>query len=193
MASKVASKASLNISWFACSRLVNKGGWNHEKLGYSPNSNMRCKLGSLFFRGCVWWSPGWFVRRPYGFSVLYCSVWLCPCDGMLWEYAHDVGYEDTIMKTRLHVSSAIILWAPPIIHQPRAQHHLSRNRPCQLQRLSFKFNRSHQLIVVVFVHIRRSNSLYDLEAIPTKCVGQDTAFVGRDTVLFGRLKWLNSQ
>ena len=26
----------------------------HEKLGYSPNSNTRCKLGCLFLRGCVW-------------------------------------------------------------------------------------------------------------------------------------------
>ena len=42
-------------------------------------------------------------------SVLYCVVWLCPCDGMLLEYAHDEGCEDTTIKTRLHVSSAIIL------------------------------------------------------------------------------------
>ena len=26
----------------------------YEKLGYSPNSNMQCKLGSLFLSRCVW-------------------------------------------------------------------------------------------------------------------------------------------
>ena len=51
----------------------------HEKLGYSPNSNMRCKLhvvGSLFLRGCVWKSPAWFFRRLYQFSCMYGLMWL---------------------------------------------------------------------------------------------------------------------
>ena len=52
--------------------------------------------------------------------------------------------------------------------------------------ISQQFNLSHQLIIVFFVHyfFWRFRSLYDFEAIPTKCVGQDTFFVGRDTVLF---------
>ena len=35
------------------SRLTRDGTEEHEKLGYLPNSNMPCKLGSLFLRGCV--------------------------------------------------------------------------------------------------------------------------------------------
>ena len=47
-----------------------------------------------------------------------------------------------------------------------------------------QFNWSHQLIIVFSVHFWRFHSLYDLEAILTKSVGQETIFVGRDTVLF---------
>ena len=39
-------------------------------------------------------------------------------------------------KTRFHVSPAINPVSTAIFHQPRAQHHLSRIRPCPLQRLS---------------------------------------------------------
>ena len=49
--------------------------------------------------------------------------------------------------------------------------------------ISQQFNWSHQLIIVFFVHFWRFHSLYDLEAIPTKSVGKETVFVGRDTVL----------
>ena len=42
----------------------------HEKLDYLPNSNMWCKLGSLFLWGCVWYSPGWFFRGPNEFSCM---------------------------------------------------------------------------------------------------------------------------
>ena len=39
-------------------------------------------------------------------------------------------------KVRFHVISCDKPVITTIIHQPRAQHHLSRNRPCPLQRLS---------------------------------------------------------
>ena len=51
--------------------------------------------------------------------------------------------------------------------------------------ISQQLNWSNQLIIVFFVHLWRFYSLYDLEAIPTKSVGQETVFVRRDTVLFG--------
>ena len=41
-----------------------------------------------------------------------------------------------------------------------------------------QFNCSHLLIIVFFVHFCRFRFLYDLEAIPTKSVGQETVFVG---------------
>ena len=43
---------------------------------------------------------------------------------------------------------------------------------------------SHQLIIAFFVHSLSFRSLCDLEAIPTKSVGQETVFVGRNIVLF---------
>ena len=52
--------------------------------------------------------------------------------------------------------------------------------------ISKQFNWSHQLIISFFVHSLSFRSLCDLEAIPTKSVGQETVFVGRDTVLFDR-------
>ena len=45
-----------------------------------------------------------------------------------------------------------------------------------------RFNWSHQLLTFFFVHFWRFPSLYDLEAIPTKSVGQEAVFVGSDTV-----------
>ena len=49
--------------------------------------------------------------------------------------------------------------------------------------ISQQFNWSHQLIIVFFVHFYRFRSLYDLEVIPAKSVGQETVFVGRDPKL----------
>ena len=46
-----------------------------------------------------------------------------------------------------------------------------------------QFNWSHQLIIVCFfLHFWGFRFLYDLEAIPTKSVGQETVFVGRDYI-----------
>ena len=59
--------------------------------------------------------------------------------------------------------------------------------------ISKQFNWSHQLMIVFFVRFWRFCSLYDLEAILTKSVEQETVFVGRDTVLIDRLNCLNDQ
>ena len=50
--------------------------------------------------------------------------------------------------------------------------------------ISQQFNWSHQLIIVFFVRFWRFRSLYDLKAVPTKSVGQETVFGGRDTAMF---------
>ena len=41
-----------------------------------------------------------------------------------------------ITKTRFHAYPAINPMSTASIHQPRVQHHLSRNKPCPLQRFS---------------------------------------------------------
>ena len=48
--------------------------------------------------------------------------------------------------------------------------------------ISQQFNWLYQLIIVFMVRFWRLRSLGDLEEIPTKSVGQETVFVGRDTV-----------
>ena len=50
--------------------------------------------------------------------------------------------------------------------------------------ISQQFNWSHQLIIVFFVHFCRFRSRYDMEATPTKSIGQETVFVGHDIVSF---------
>ena len=48
--------------------------------------------------------------------------------------------------------------------------------------ISQQFQLVTRIGTVFFVHFWRFRSLFDLEAIPTKSVGQETVFVGRDTV-----------